>query len=279
MAEWSKAHVWSTCDQKWSQSSNLCLTDHPFWARMIQKPQSYKATIHSLDYSPNRQVVFLRVHIQGSEFVFSEGQFVMIQCPINGSIVKKAYSIATTMDEYVSQGTIGFIIKLVPGGGFTTHLFHSMQLGDICEIIWPLGHMILPSQTQDKEFVFISTGSWLSPLYGMFQKLIDNGHYKSVVQLYGEKTQDRLIPQTLDILCKSSDRIISKICLSREQESRLPNSYYWYVWQCLTDVMTQCDRPEDRIYYLCGRPDIVDSLIVQLQSYKVAKNNILFEKY
>gem|GEM_PF-5182409 len=102
---------------------------------MIQKPQSYKATIHSLDYSPNRQVVFLRVHIQGSEFVFSEGQFVMIQCPINGSIVKKAYSIATTMDEYVSQGTIGFIIKLVPGGGFTTHLFHSMQLGDICEII------------------------------------------------------------------------------------------------------------------------------------------------
>gem|GEM_PF-6951310 len=43
--------------------------------------------------------------------------------------------------------------------------------------------------------------------------------------------------------------------------------------------MTQCDRPEDRIYYLCGRPDIVDSLIVQLQSYKVAKNNILFEKY
>lgn len=250
-----------------------------YLVHMTQKPQSYKATVHSLDYSPNKQVVFLRVLIEGSGFVFSEGQFIIVHCSINGSTVKKAYSIATTMEEYASQGTIGFIIKLVPGGGFTTHLFHTVQIGDQCEIVWPLGHMTLPDQTQDKEFVFISTGSWLSPLYGMFQKLIHNGLYKSIIHLYGEKTKDRLIPQTLETLCKEHERVISKICLSRESESMLPNWYLWYVWQCLTDVMTQCDRPEDKIYYLCGKPDIVEGLVAQLQSYHIPKTNILFEKY
>lgn len=88
MAEWSKAHVWNTCDPQGSQSSNLCLTDFinaflSIYTHLMNKPQQYEAIIQSHSYSPNQQVDFLKIKILDADFRFQEGQFIMIRVEIN----------------------------------------------------------------------------------------------------------------------------------------------------------------------------------------------------
>lgn len=136
MAEWSKAHVWNTCDPQGSQSSNLCLTDFaPLNLIIMQKPQQYEAILHSHNYSPNHQVDFVRIKINDPQFVFEEGQFVMIRVEINGVLVKRSYSIATSFSQFQEDQTLGFIIKLVPDGMFTTWLWNTAQIGEKMTIV------------------------------------------------------------------------------------------------------------------------------------------------
>ena len=135
MAEWSIAHAWKVCDPKGSQSSNLCLTDFAPTLIIMQKPPQYEATLHSHNYSPNHQVDFVRIKISDPQFIFEEGQFVMIRVEINGVLVKRSYSIATSFTEFQKDQTVGFIIKLVPDGVFTTWLWNTAQIGDKMMII------------------------------------------------------------------------------------------------------------------------------------------------
>ena len=101
----------------------------------MQKPQQYEATLHSHSYSPNHQVDFVRIKIKDPQFVFEEGQFVMIRVEINGILVKRSYSIATSFSQFQEDQTLGFIIKLVPDGMFTTWLWNTAQIGEKMTII------------------------------------------------------------------------------------------------------------------------------------------------
>lgn len=246
---------------------------------LIDKPQSYDSIIYSIDYSPNKQVLLLRLKLSHSQFCFKEGQFVMIHLVSNNVTLKRSYSIATSYMEYLEQKTIGFIIKSVPDWVMSKHLFGWVKIWDSATIIWPLGHLTLPESTKNKNFILISTWSWLSPIYGIFEKLSRLDEYSSIIHLYWEKSTDRLIPETLPQLTIQNRSIFNKICLSREPNMALENQYNWYVWQCLTDVWHNWLIQKDSLCYLCGKPTIVEQLIFQLREYGITKENIKHEQY
>ena len=72
----------------------------------MHKPQQYEAILDAHSYSPTHQVDFVRIKLNDPEFIFEEGQFVMIWVEINGALVKRSYSIATTFSEYQKYQTI-----------------------------------------------------------------------------------------------------------------------------------------------------------------------------
>lgn len=194
-------------------------------------------------------------------------------------VIKRSYSIATTHSEYLQNKTIGFIVKYVSEGFMSNYFFSKAKPGDEIEIIWPLGHMILPENPWNKNFILISTGSGLSPIYGIFKRLIELDQYSSIIHLYGEKTQERLLWETIQLLTLEKWWINNNLCFSRESESAYHNYFHWYVWHCLTNIFEQWNIHWESICYLCGRPEIVDKLTQQLLSYGIPKENIKSEKY
>ncbi len=256
---------------------------HRIILKIMQRPQLYQTTIDSLDYSSNRQVVFLRMKIQGQDFHFQEGQFVMMHLNTAGKTVKRSYSICTTYSEYLQHRTIGFLIKYVPDGLASNYFFQDAHEGDTIDIIWGLGHMILPEQPWNNHFILISTGSGLSPIYWIFKRLLELNQYKSIIHLYGEKSQERLISETVPLLTMSSDSVVSNVCLSRQPEASLANHYHGYVWHCLEDMVQHgklaIQGDETHKVYICGKPEMVEGMIKQLTWYGIPKENISFEKY
>jgi ferredoxin-NADP reductase len=101
----------------------------------MHKPESYNTSIFSLDYSPNRQVCFLRLKIHSDHFIFKEGQFVMFLYKDGEKVIKRSYSIATTHSEYLQNKTIGFIVKYVSEGFMSNYFFSKAKPGDEIEII------------------------------------------------------------------------------------------------------------------------------------------------
>lgn len=247
----------------------------------MQKPQQYEATLHSHNYSPNHQVDFVRIKITDPEFVFEEGQFIMIWVEIDGVLVKRSYSIATSYLQWKEDQTIGFIIKLVPDGMFTTWLWNTAQIGEKMMIIGALGHMKLPEGTSDKNFVLISTGSGLSPIHGIFGKLLETQQYQNIYHLHGEKSEQWFVEEEITVLTHSGDNISNTLCLSREEESKFPNQYNGYVTKKLEESFGEWLQSiqGEILCYLCGKPEIVNEIMDQLIAFGIEKNNIKCEKY
>lgn len=212
----------------------------------------------------------------------------MMHLPHEDKIIKRSYSIGTTYTEFLKDRTIGFIIKNVPGGLASSYFFNQARINDKFDIIWPLWHLILPENPWTKNFILISTWSGLSPIYGIFKRLLELDQYTSIVHLYGEKNLEWLVPETLSTLQHQWVSIANKLCLSREPQTVVPNHFHGYVWSCLTQLIENWEFPfqDKRIEnwelphcYLCGKPETVDSLIQQLISYWIPKENIKAEKY
>ena len=92
-----------------------------------------KAVVSHIEYSPSREVTFVRFTPE-EKFDFAEGQFVMIESTFNhkdlGKPLKKPYSIATTMDELQTQGTIGVVVKKTMDGFMSEYLTSEIAVGD-----------------------------------------------------------------------------------------------------------------------------------------------------
>lgn len=92
-----------------------------------------KAVVSHIEYSPSREVTFVRCKPQ-EKFDFVEGQFLMVESTFNhndlGKPLKKPYSIATTVDEFQTDGTVGFVVKKTMDGFMSEYLTLTINVGD-----------------------------------------------------------------------------------------------------------------------------------------------------
>gem|GEM_PF-5932601 len=67
----------------------------------IQKPSTTTLIISHINYSPSGDVVMIWCNIQHSaseakQYEFKSGQFMLLATEIDGKMIKRSYSIATT---------------------------------------------------------------------------------------------------------------------------------------------------------------------------------------
>jgi len=62
--------------------------------------------------------------------MFCEGQFVMIEREINGKLVKKPYSIATTNQQLQETKQLGVIVKKTSNDGMSDRLTQKIEIGN-----------------------------------------------------------------------------------------------------------------------------------------------------
>lgn len=94
------------------------------------------------------------------------GQFVRLQCEINGRTVERVYSLS-------SKGgarRIAITVKRQPLGLMSEHLHHRVQVGDVLTISQAAGEFTLPSPPPSK-ILLLSAGSGVTPVMAMLRDL------------------------------------------------------------------------------------------------------------
>lgn len=233
------------------------------------------ATLTHKEDSPSQQVSYVLFQPE-TTFTFSEGQFVMIEAEINGQVIKRPYSIATTHKQLQEEKILGVIVKKTSDKGMSDRLTQKIQLGDQVTLKGPAGHYTNPETHTN--YLLISTGSGLSPNFGLFQHLI--GHpesYKKIVTLFGERYAADLIPLVQDTFQTASSATVQHFFFL-SQEAVLPTGYRkWYIQEGLSEAVdivgtqTTC--------FVCGSPVMVTDVLFRLQELGIAREDIVVEKY
>ena len=148
------------------------------------------ARVESLEkFTP--EIMRLRLKLpKAARLQFLAGQYIDI---IQADGKRRAFSIASAPSE---TDFIELHIKHISGGGFTGHVFESMQPKEILRFEGPLGTFFIRRNSK-RPMVLMGGGTGFAPLKSMIEELIEAGDTRPVQLFWGVQTEHDLYARKL----------------------------------------------------------------------------------
>lgn len=153
--------------------------------------QSGKLTLRCIQTVQETQDVktFRFVHEPAKLFRYRPGQFITLDCPVDGKIVRRSYTISSSPSRpYV----IAVTVKRVDAGRISNWLHDTLSVGDELAADGPHGKFTCAGDPEASH-LFISGGSGVTPLMAMSRWLFDMAPDVDIHFLHFARTADDLI--------------------------------------------------------------------------------------
>jgi len=201
---------------------------------------------------------------------FQPGQFVIVHVPKDGSVVKRAYSIASPPHE---EGVLELCIQHVEGGAAST-FFWALKPGSPVTISGPHGRFTLKEPLAYQP-IFMATGTGVAPFRSMIKHLHHLHFTQDVWLLFGCRYEHTLLYEAefraLASLRHGSFHYIPTV--SRPKD-----------WTGETGHIQQTFQKHIKEFagkeiYVCGWLEVVKAVVKDLQGLGVPKDQIHYEEW
>ena len=203
---------------------------------------------------------------------FHAGQYTSIRIP--DSEEYRAYSMANTPRV---TDRLEFIIKVFPGGRFSSLLDGGFRIGQEVEVKGPYGVFML-REKYDTDIVCVGGGSGMAPLWSLLNDMAERGIKRKATYFYGARTRKDLF--YLEQLHQLEERLpgfrfIPALSMASEEDA----------WEGETGLITEVlerNLDEDQMHtqaYLCGPPPMIDAAIPVLVRKGISEDRIFFDKF
>lgn len=221
-----------------------------------------------------RHLAFRRTDEQ--VFNYIPGQFISIHLDMNGSTLRRSYSVATIPGQ---SDLIEFAISYVEGGAASEVLFH-IEPGTPLNFSGPYGRLILRDEPIQRCFL-MATGTGVTPYRAMLpqikQKLAEHPELEIWVLMGVQYRIDQLYPADFIALAKEHPRFHYRVYHSRDELlEQQPHEYKGYVQTSFDELKP--DAAHD-VVYLCGNPNMIDDAYAILQELGFTAQQVRREKY
>lgn len=197
-----------------------------------EKPEEYQDRLHRVVSVSHLTDSLFILTLEKRQFEFEAGQFVLVGLP--GDSVKREYSIFSGSHD----NELELLIREVPDGDLSGKL-RKLHGGDELIVDGPAGDFTLPKSRRDQPYLFIASGTGISPFRSMVRSYPDLD-YQIIL---GVRNQEDLV--LTDGI--PEDRMIT--CTSRDHSG----SYHGYVTEYLTNHVPD---PDTQVFF-CGNGNMV----------------------
>ena len=230
---------------------------------------SYRATVERIESLSYNVRSFRFKLVEPPTLEFEAGQFVILNVPKNGQIVKRAYSIASPPHE---PGVLEFAIQHVEGGIASTYLW-KLKEGDPVSLSGPHGRFLL-KQPFDYDPVFLALGTGVAPLRSMVKHLIHLNVSRDVWLLFGCRYEHAL-------LYESEFRALASLRHNFHYIPTVSRPKEWHgevghIQQTFQKHITDTSNKE---LYLCGWLEVVKAVCSDLERYGIPKEKLHYEEW
>ena len=120
------------------------------------------------------------------DFRFQAGQYLTLSAQIDGTEVRRSYSICSAPHE--DRLRVG--IKALPKGVFSTHANTQIQEGDVLHVGAPEGRFVYTPSTSQKKIMLFAAGSGITPLLSIAKAALNDSTGNQVVLVYGNQNPE-----------------------------------------------------------------------------------------
>lgn len=120
----------------------------------------------------------------GADFSFTQGQYLTFRQMIDGTEIRRSYSICTGLDD----GTLQVGIKKVAGGAFSTWANENLAPGDRLEAMIPAGNFHAPlTPDTGKTYLGFAGGSGITPILSIIKTVLSREPLSSFTLVYANR--------------------------------------------------------------------------------------------
>ncbi len=201
---------------------------------------------------------------------FAPGQFFELRIP--GTDDWRSFSPANLPS---SDGSLEFLIRLLPDGKFSNYLRDEAQPGQILRVRGPSGSFYMRENGLQPRY-FIAGGTGLAPVVAMVRQMFDRGDPHETRLYFGvNKEEEVFFADELRSLSERMPNLSVQICVMQpgpdwEGERGTP------VQALRRDLERSGTEPD---LYLCGPPGMIDATYKTCLELGIPKGNICTEKF
>lgn len=127
------------------------------------------------------------------KITYLPGQFLTLIFKINGRRYSRAYSFssAPVIDKFLEV-----TVKRVPSGLVSNHICDIVAVGDVVEVLPPMGDFVIPNEVSYTNYPIVlwGVGSGITPLFSIAKQILHNSSTEQqVILVYGNRTTDTVI--------------------------------------------------------------------------------------
>ncbi len=207
----------------------------------------------------------------GKKIDFIPGQFLMVWLNIKDGgqekLIKRAYSISSSpKSEHVD-----ITFNVYPEGKLTPHLY-KLKAGDFLDAEGPYGKFVF-DETRPEKIVLLGAGTGVAPLMSIIRYMKNKDPAKEQTLLYSVKTpEDIIYHQELKDLESSGNLNLFLTVTRSEWDGRTGRINKSLIQEAVPDL-------DNSIFYICGSPGMVESMVSILQELGVDKDRVRKEQW
>ena len=212
-----------------------------------------------------------RLDLRGQDFEYRSGQWVDFFVRIEGAEAVGGYSITSNPTH---KGYIDLAIKLDGYGVVTQHLHKQARVGDEVDI--QVGGDWYYARDMADSVVLLGGGIGLTPLMSIVRYVDEDAPETRLDLVYSVQTPSELLfREELEAMAERNSRIRNIFSVTK------PGSESWKgrTGRIDADLLKQEDVDLEALFYICGPPEMIQSMMAMLGGMGVPESRILYERW
>jgi len=211
-------------------------------------------------------------------FAYRQGQYITLKAEINGTEVRRTYSLCSSPLE----GTWQVGIKKVSGGIFSTWACQSLKAGDTIEAMPPMGRFYTELHpAEPRHYVAFAAGSGITPVLSIIKTVLVAEPQSWFTLVYGNQSRSTIMfRESLEALKnKYLHRLQIHHIFSREKTDADINYGRIDAERCslLLEKLVGSQPVSD--YFLCGPQAMIETVQQCLRTRGVPEEKMHFELF
>ncbi|RYY08351.1 MAG: 2Fe-2S iron-sulfur cluster binding domain-containing protein [Sphingobacteriaceae bacterium] len=213
---------------------------------------------------------------------YSAGQYLTLIFRINNRTYHRPYSLSSAPGV---DSTLNITIKKVPSGLVSNYAANHLKVGDIIEVLEPIGDFTLDGKNipSNSHLVFWGAGSGITPLFSIIKYVLYQDPSKQIMLIYGNRDRkDAIFYQELEDLQKQYPAnftvlyFYTKLAVeetsAKEFLGRIKPDY-------ILNIFAEENNLNDTYHYICGPNGLKDAVKEALEIKRIPPDHVFSENF
>jgi ring-1,2-phenylacetyl-CoA epoxidase subunit PaaE len=214
------------------------------------------------------------------DYQYKQGQYLTLKFNIKGEELRRSYSICSSP---VDENELRVAIKKVKDGRVSTYINDSVKVGDVIEVMTPMGNFFTEmNATHKKNYVLFGGGSGITPMLSILKTVLKSEPNSRVTLFYGNNDEASIIfkKQIEQLAVVNSDRFNVIHVLSAAPAGHPENLKGLMTKEKDIELMKNyVDATANNEYFICGPGAMMENVVNALNELKINEANIHIEYF